>query len=171
VTNGNDKDLKTHYAFLDTQAYSEHRFDWSGKAMEKLAEFAKSGVLKLLTTEVTKREVRSQLSELVAELQDRIQKSRPILQQLGLVHSIADANAATESLFERFEDFLKRSRAKTLPIPSDATSTLNDYFDRRPPFGQRKKKTEFPDAFVIAALHEWCESSGHSVYIISRDPQ
>jgi hypothetical protein len=163
------KELETHYAFLDTQAYFEHRFDWSGRILGKLAQFGREGDLKLLTTDVTKREVRAQLAELVSDINDRLQKSRPILEQLGLGHSISDISVATSTLFEKFEQFLERSGTTTIPTSNDATSILDDYFERRPPFGHGKKKTEFPDAFVIAALMKWSSDSNRSVYVVSRD--
>jgi hypothetical protein len=47
--------------FIDTEAFRQAQFDWNGKALSKLVQFAKEGHLRLLTTDITKREVRSHL--------------------------------------------------------------------------------------------------------------
>jgi len=165
-----EDEIKTHNVFIDTQAYFEHRFDWSGKILGKLAEFAREGDLSLISTEVTIREVKAQLEEVVNELRDRLKRSESILAQLKLTHSIDDPSAATAVLNGNFEKFLKLSRTKVIPITTDVTSVLEDYFTKRPPFGHGKKKAEFPDAFVIAALKRWCDKSKQSIYVVSRDP-
>ncbi len=38
------------------------------------------------------------------------------------------------------------------------------------PFGDGKKKAEFPDAFVISALTAWSTENDEPVYVISEDP-
>lgn len=165
----NDPDLKTNYVFLDTQVYVEHRLDWSARAMGKLVEFAKANVLKLLITNITKREVRSYFRKMAAEAQSSLEKHRLVLKQLNLETSINDLDASTKTLFSQFEKSLKEARVKEISTPTDAQSILNDYFDRRPPFGEGKKKAEFPDAFVVAGLKNWCSSTGNSIYVVSRD--
>ena len=79
-----EDEIKTHNAFIDTQAYFEHRFDWSGKILGKLAGFAREGDLSLISTEVTIREVRAQLEEVVNELRDRLKWSAPGLDDTRL---------------------------------------------------------------------------------------
>ncbi len=44
------------------------------------------------------------------------------------------------------------------------------YFDKRPPFGAVKKKSEFPDAFALGALREWCDENSVKIYVVSEDP-
>ena len=41
------------------------------------------------------------------------------------------------------------------------------YFGRKPPFDQGKK--EFPDAFVIEALANWCTKTGSTMYLVTAD--
>lgn len=41
---------------------------------------------------------------------------------------------------------------------------------KKPPFGETKKKDEFPDAFVLAALEGWCEKNNERIYVASTDP-
>jgi hypothetical protein len=49
--------------------------------------------------------------------------------------------------------FFQDSEAEEIELPKSALKQVLDlYFARRPPFGEGKKKSEFPDAFVLEAL-------------------
>jgi len=43
------------------------------------------------------------------------------------------------------------------------------YFKQTPPFGGGGKKHEFPDAFVILAVEQWCKQNQESMYVVSGD--
>jgi hypothetical protein len=75
--------LLTRYVFIDTEAFRKARFDWTCKTLSKLVEFARQGHLHLLTTEVTKGEVTSQLRELLADAAASVKKHEIVLQQAG----------------------------------------------------------------------------------------
>jgi hypothetical protein len=75
--------LRTKHVFIDTQAFRKARFDWDGRSLSKLTEFAKQGHLRVLVTDVTIREVRSQLRDVLAEAQSAVVKHSAILAQLG----------------------------------------------------------------------------------------
>jgi hypothetical protein len=49
-----------------------------------------------------------------------------------------------------------------------AEPVFNRYFQRQPPFDDAKSK-EFPDAFVIAALVDWCATTSSTMYVVTRD--
>src|SRR5262249_27004962 len=103
--------LRTRYVFVDTQAMRKARFDWNGRSLSKLAEFAKQGHLRLLVTDVIVGEVKSQLRELLAEASSALTKHSGIIEQLGASAAIElarDQAAAINTLEKRFEDFLKR---------------------------------------------------------------
>ena len=48
-------------------------------------------------------------------------------------------------------------------------AVFDQYFGRRPPFGEGKKKSEFPDAFAIGAIEAWCKENDERMYIVSTD--
>jgi PIN domain len=75
--------LRTKLVFIDTQVFRRARFDWNGRSLSKLIEFAKQGQLRLLVTDVTIREVKSQLQELLIEANSSLIKHSGILEQLG----------------------------------------------------------------------------------------
>jgi PIN domain len=74
--------LRTQFVFIDTQAFRKARFDWSGRLLSRLVELAREGQLRLLVTDVTVREVKSQLREVLAEANASLTKHAGLLQQL-----------------------------------------------------------------------------------------
>ena len=90
--------LLTKYVFIDTEAFRKEGFDWTGKTLSKLIEFARQGHLRLLTTEVTKREITSQLHEMLAEATAALKKYEVVLRQAGpgeVFTTIFDDSAVT----------------------------------------------------------------------------
>lgn len=167
-----DPHLRTKFVFIDTQAFRRARFDWNGRSLSKLAEFARQGQLRLLVTDVTVREVKSQLRELLTEANSSLAKHSGILEQLGAsvaVERVRDQATALGTLETAFDEFLKRTYAVSVPLISDVKGVLDDYFARRPPFST-KKKHEFPDAISIASVRRWCEQSHSAAYVVSEDP-
>lgn len=164
--------LLTKYVFIDTEAFRKARFDWSGRMLSKLVEFASQGHLHLLITDVTKREVRSQLREVLAEAVASVQKHEIILRQAGAGEALttfADDNTAIPALDAAFDKFLKDAKAIDVPLSADLDALFDDYFARRPPFSA-KKKSEFPDAVTVASLLSWCAKRRATAYVVSGDP-
>jgi hypothetical protein len=140
--------------------------------LSKLVEFAKQGHLHLLTTEVTKGEIKSQLREALADAAASVKKHEVVLRQAGAGEAfttIADADTAIAALDAAFEKFLKDTKAIDVPLTADLSALLGDYFARRPPFST-KKKSEFPDAVTIASLLAWCAQKDTTAYVVSGDP-
>lgn len=164
--------LRTKFVFIDTQAFRKARLDWNGRSLAKLVEFAKKGQLVLLVTDITMREVKAQIQELLAEIHTSLSKHSGILQQLGAsvaLDRVSDQTAARKALDAAFDQFLEKTGAVKVPLVSDVRGVLDDYFGRRPPFST-KKKSEFPDALSIASLRLWCEQRHSTAYVVSEDP-
>jgi len=163
--------LRTQFVFIDTQAFRKARFDWSGRLLSRLVELAREGQLRLLVTDVTVREVKSQLREVLAEANASLTKHAGLLQQLGAslaVDRVRDESTALGTLEAAFDQFLQDSKAINIPSISDVTDVLDDYFAQRPPFST-KKKSEFPDAISIASVRLWCKQKSATAYIVSED--
>lgn len=161
--------LKTNYIFIDTQSYRKAQFDWSGKTLSKIASFVKETELKLLISDVTKREVKKHLINCLDEVNRSTAKQRGIYTQLGL--DLSDySNKKIEyqnKILENFESFLSDTNAIEIETSVDTDKLLDDYFSQTPPFGT-KKQSEFPDAIVLSSLEKWC-GSYRKVYVVSGD--
>jgi len=77
-----EKYLLTKYVFVDTEAFRRAQYDWDGKVLSKLARFAKDGHVRLLITDITIREVCSQLGEWKAEAMNAVRKYEVVFGQL-----------------------------------------------------------------------------------------
>jgi hypothetical protein len=163
--------LETPYVFIDTQALRQERLDWNGKHLARLRDLAKAREVIILTTNITKREIKGQIDDLLDETRKALTRNRTILDQLGqgtAVAAVLDADAAAK-LYAAFEVFLADAKALDVPISISTEEMFDAYFNRRPPFSD-KKKSEFPDAAVVAALQTWCSSRKVRAYVVSADP-
>jgi hypothetical protein len=70
-----------------------------------------------------------------------------------------DAEQTKQELLSQFHTFLDIS----------IEEVFEKYFAGTPPFANDKKKHEFPDAFSLAAIERWCETSSGKMYVVSTD--
>lgn len=165
-------DLRTKYVFIDTQSYRKQQFNWNGATFSRLVEHAKQGHVQILITDITKGEVRERLKEMLEEATTAAHKFGSILDQVSghaVTGKFLDAPAALEAISAAFDAYLTESKTSVIPIDADLNAVFGDYFGRRPPFST-KKKSEFPDAIVVASLKAWCARKKETVYVVSEDP-
>jgi hypothetical protein len=164
--------LLTNFVFLDTEAYRSLSFDWNGRQLTKLRMLSKTQNVRLLITDITKREVAAHLEGAVLDACAAVRKHGGIISQIGFGVSLemfAKPAEAQARAAESFKTYLLDLQAIEVPLAVSLEAVLADYFERRPPFTE-KKKHEFPDAFVIASLIAWCEKGKRRTYVVSHDP-
>ena len=54
---------RVDYVYLDTESYEAASYDFAGTRLKALAKHLESGRLKLLTTDITKAEVRHRIAD------------------------------------------------------------------------------------------------------------
>lgn len=179
TTIGPPRALETREVFLDTDAYERLGFNLERAEFVELLQLVADDRLRLHTTDITMREV---LGHLTNQAQDAIGKVDVARRSLALwrehapkaagkgktKHRILDANKMAS---ERFVEFKRKLR---ITIEQDHAATnvaairiFKDWFDRKPPFDEGDK--EFPDAFVVASLADWCELNGAIMYVVTQD--
>ena len=163
--------LTTPWIFIDTVTYRENRLDWSGKILSTLKSLSRAGTLRLLVTEITKREVYKRIDEELDLALASINKNESVFRQLDLIaeKTRRDRTSSQTVLRDQFENYLVEANAVNVPLDADPSSILEDYFNGTPPFGAGSKKAEFPDAFVIASLRNWCLKNNRTMYVVSKD--
>jgi len=161
--------LLTEFAFLDTESYIRCRFDFANGLLGKLAEYGRSGLVRVLITDVTRREVLKHLEAHVRAALKTARKDHNILIQAGMhPGTLPPAQEAIRNSEAAFERFRIATRAVTVPLKASLESIVDDYFSRRSPFSD-KKQYEFPDAIVAASLRHWCAENNCSAYVVSGD--
>ncbi|MGY2849309.1 hypothetical protein ACVIWU_000807 [Bradyrhizobium sp. USDA 4509] len=167
---GSDQ-LETDQVFIDTQAYHRERYDWQSKSCNRLKELVRSGQLQVLTTSITRSEARSKIRESLVNARAALKKHDVVLGQLENAKAVAalDAAEAEARLQSLFDTFMREVRVIEVPLSKNVDKIFDDYFHERPPFSA-KKKSEFPDAFVVSSLQERAQKTGKKIYVVSGDP-
>jgi hypothetical protein len=166
--------LKGKRVFVDTQAFRQARFAVSSPSFAKLRELCAARKLTLLTTEITRREIDANILEVASEIKNAIEKIavlQPDIVLFGLPAKNLTEIDLAKALAKQVNDFFEGCHVEQVKLPRTALATVLDlYFNRQPPFGEHKKKAEFPDAFVLEALKTKAGLNSESVYVVSDDP-
>jgi hypothetical protein len=132
----------------------------------------------VLSTEITIQEIEKHIKESVAEARAAakdFRKRARVLSNLkdpkfSVLLNRLDAARITDTLLAQFAEFRQRARVCLIPLTGvSIAAVMERYFMALPPFGGADKKHEFPDAFALAALTNWCKPLDQSVYVISTD--
>jgi len=170
--------LKGKRLFVDTQVFREARFAVSNPAFAKLRELCEVRKLTLLTTDITRREINANIFEVASEFQKTLRNAAGIitsLQQPDIIIFGVPAIKLTEddlakALARQVNEFFEKCQVVKVELPQTALPTVLDlYFGKKPPFGEGKKKAEFPDAFVLEALKSKSGINNEFVYVVSGD--
>lgn len=71
---------------------------------------------------------------------------------------------------EKINHFMADCDVKEIGISNDSVHTILDmYFNKKKPFGIKKKKSEFPDAFIFDSLCAYAKEKQTKFYVISTD--
>lgn len=173
--------LRTREVFLDTEAYRRVGFDTSKPSLEALSGHVAEDRLQLHLTDITLSEIRRQIAADAQEAMEAIKRARSMAAKwrrrapkaLGKGPKLKrpiDTEAVAQEAFEHFRDSLAPF-TQHFVAQQKGTDIFRAYFDREPPFdGQAGKSVkEFPDAFVIFALEEWCLFNNTFMYVVTGD--
>ena len=170
--------LETHHVFLDTEVYRSFGHDLAAKPLSALGKFASEKRVALYTTDITlqeiKRQIRDDAVRHAKSAQDLSRKTKRWEQLSGKAFSNAsfdiDADSISDAAYSHFcEVLLEEWGCNELHANSVDTATIfQKYFAKQPPFEGVNSK-EFPDAFAIETLINWCESQSIRMYVVTND--
>jgi hypothetical protein len=168
--------LKTRNVFIDTESFDAANLNFDSTPLIELIRLAQADFIRVFLTTITVGEVRAHISERIHEGSQNLKRFRKegrILKNVSACASIFsdfDVKGAIEEVEKKFEEFLAAAKVTVLGLEgSDAESVFKDYFEKKQPFGEGKKKHEFPDAFAQQVLTKWCEKHDSILYVVSRD--
>lgn len=171
--------LKTSNVFVDTEQWRSIRFDWKHELAVAVQKSCADRLVKLKTTFVVQSEIEAQIEsgvdDYVASLMAATNRCTVALRNCGNVLSGFDSEASAlmmkHELVACMRGYFRECSAEEIKLrPNVAYQVLGDYFGAKPPFEQNaKKKHEFPDAFSLIALHDWCRDTGENIYVVSQD--
>ena len=166
------------HLFIDTSVFRAMKYHFGGSRIEALVSRLLEDDIVLLMPEITKKEIEKHIAEATEEAKQSYASFKnksailsrlapeclaPLLQDIDWVEAQKTAIAA-------LEEFLTTSGVIMLPISGeDAALVFEDFFSRKPPFGDGKKKSEFPDAFALRALLRYAQEEDCHVAILAED--
>ncbi len=169
--------LESRKVFIDTQSFVKAGLHFDGPAFKSFRKYCETNELVHVSTSVVEREVKSKIESSVKDAISAIQTFRRkarILSSLddekikGLFEEIPDEDIYQKSE-EVFDEFLSDCSTEIVGADDvDAEELLSLYFNRGAPFGDGKKKSEFPDAISILSLKSYLEED-EKIYVVSDD--
>ncbi len=172
--------METRNIFIDASIFIGKNYNYRNTDFEQLSRLAQSNQANVFVTDITIREVKahiktgistaiSALKKFQKDTKVRVLKNFDDSPVKELFQEI-DETKSTETLKCQLSTFLNEINATVLPTSEVSIDAVFDkYFGKRPPFGEGKKKSEFPDAFAIGAIEVWCKKNDERMYIVSSD--
>lgn len=159
--------------FLDTEVFVEAHFDYTSRHFRAIREYSNSGLISPFLTDVTLREVRAKIREqLEAALNHRPAAilGNSSLPSVLALHAEIPLDVIEAELLQQLDDYLEAAESVVLPVgPAALKPVLDRYFSSMPPFGVGKRKAEFPDAFALETLSNWCFEEDALMAVATRD--
>lgn len=168
--------LKSRHVFFDTEIYRRAGFNVRNSQFKAFAEYIEAGRLSLHTTDITFAEVNRQIAETVADKISRLSKIRKDFSRMSQMAPdfpqlpILDEKHLTDILWQGVLDVLVRefSANHIRAMDVQPRRIFERYFSGKAPFAKRGSK-EFPDAFIVEALGEYCRKHQLKMYVVSGD--
>ena len=169
----------TKTVFLDTQVFDTHLYNFDSPLLENFRSFASTGLINVITTEVTCGEIEARIADKVEQSLHSLkswlkERDSGILRHVGDRYSVLFSKIKPEELAailkKQFRDFLDATHTVILPIGKiDGSQLVTSYFGAVAPFGPGRKKEQFPDAIAVAVLRQWCEENESTLEVVSGD--
>lgn len=170
--------LQTRHIFLDTSELVSLNFAYDGPVLSALESLLHKGAAFIHFTDISISEIKAQIeSEVHASIQaaDQFRKKARILKNLPrspykeFFAELEKASAVAE-LNGQLERFMANTKAHIVSVNAvPVNNVFGLYFRRKAPFGENKKKNEFPDAFTLIALEQWCQENNEKMYVVTHD--
>lgn len=163
-------------AFLDTSVFAGQQYNYSSAVLTSFVPVAKKAELKILLPDPTSREIARQIKERSADALKALDDARrkaPFLakwkhfppKQPSWAQWEVGRVAQTE-----WSQFLSQFQVEKLGYDGVSIPKVMTWYDSiRAPFGEGKKRKEFPDAFAIEIVSLYAEKHGICVAVVSED--
>jgi predicted nucleic acid-binding protein len=170
--------MYTKLVHIDTSIFFGKNFNFSGKEFKALKKLACEDKIEIILTSITVNEVKRHIENEIEKSINFIKKTRSnarILRNLpdmpaSKIFEEINLETYRDSMLDSFEKFLKDCKVLVLDIQNvDPEVIFWQFFNKKAPFGEGKKKNEFPDAFILAALDSFSRKNDNGIYLVSSD--
>ena len=173
--------LETRNIFLDTEVFRSCDHNLETDLMWVLGCYMDDAVFDVHTTDVTLREVARQLLLREKEVTASANQAAKKLRRWNIryrrkqdrlpVPDLLSEPTEPCAAYREFERIVRHEWGATEHRAADllAGPVIDWYFANKPPFDAPNSKNEFPDAFALLALEDWCSRTEQRIYVVSRD--
>jgi len=166
------------HLFIDTSTLERMQFPFGLPRLQPLMDRLDAGDIRVVIPEVVACEIREHVSAHVIKAEKAHAKFRrdatitKIINDpsIAVIITEVDWEAVRKATLAAVDLFFKASGIEAIPIHGeDAAGVFDDYFACRAPFGEGKKKSEFPDSFAMKGLLKYAQTRGCKVGVVSED--
>ncbi|CAX53288.1 conserved uncharacterized protein (plasmid) [Erwinia billingiae Eb661] len=171
-------ELQTRLVFIDTSAYEMKRLQFGHYALARLEQMVAERKIHLLITDVVRSEIESHLKKFATEAVrhlNQFKKDASFLRVAdeatgGGLFPAVTPDAVLDEATRKFRALVDNGLTETVSVAAVSPNQIfDDYFSGAPPFHREAKKSEFPDAFSLAAVDALARARMHKVYVVSGD--
>ena len=164
--------------FLDTSILAGQQYNFASTAISSFIPVATAKKLVLVLPDPTRREVTRQIRDRSIAAYRALEDARrraPFLVKWRHFPNLPAAKIGDWEVqrvaVDEWEAFLSQFSVVRLGYEGIRVEEIMNWYDSvRAPFGDGKKRKEFPDAFAIAALAVYAQKSSKYIAVVSEDP-
>lgn len=163
------------YIYIDASIIEGNNFT-EGKRINEIFKLAEEGHIQILLTAITYNEI---VNSAIRIIRDSVSKFKNYRNNTRILRNIPTLKSEFENLDEEqcigdfLEEFDRRLNKAKVIIVDYPTVNVKDVFDRyfkdEFPFSRGEKKHEFPDAFALISVENWCKEHKQKCFVFSHD--
>ena len=166
------------HVFIDTSTLERMQFPFGRPRLQPLMDRLDAGDIRVVISEVIANEILEHVSANVIKAEKAHAKFRRdatitrIINDpdIPVVITEVDWEAVRKATLAAVDLFFKATGVEVIPIHGeDAVGVFADYFACQAPFGEGKKKSEFPDSFAMKGLLRYAQAVGCKIGVVSED--
>lgn len=166
--------------FLDTNIYEENNFFHSTQ-IHNLFHYSQIGVINLYMTRISYWETIDRMKKGLTKIKEEHDKYVNSIYRTRILKNLKNFENVEKTKFTihesvkeltiKLDTIIKVSNIKFIePQEIDINSIFYLYYNSLPPFNRKtEKKHEFPDAFIIKTIENWCEKNSKRLIFLTKD--
>lgn len=174
--------IETYNIFLDTGIFESENF-FRGRKLKTLGHLSKDGIVNLKITDIVYNEILGRFRKNLTKAKSAFRRVDKELEKDGrILKNLEDdyrpyfpmpkinIEEVEQKLKAKLDAFIEDSKIEIIDCTKASVSEVfGQYFRQERPFGEGQKKSEFPDAFTLNIIEQWCKEHDQKAYIFALD--
>jgi hypothetical protein len=174
--------LPSKNIFIDTNIYEENNF-FHGTKLHSLFNYSKDGIVNLYMTSISKMELINRMKKNLISVKDEHnlllrsfnKPKHRILKNLHQYDTLQlpqlKINDSLNELIKKLEINIKIANINIIESRfANIDKVFSLFYSEKPPFSPNEtKRYEFPDAFILLSIEEWCKANKTRMIFLTKD--